>query len=161
MCKENLCTLKMSYLESQWTSSFWFISTVIYVYVSFYVSKGREKVFLLKDWCSCSVSEEQQVQCCIDCCLVTSVLHWLNNQWIISQSLNSESYISITSQNRPNFEGQFTRHSFQQKTENFICALAVHVHDNAVLGSWKNKLLRKVFKLFLFFNYTLINIISV
>ncbi len=49
-------------------------------------------------------------------------------------------------------KGVFTQHCFQLKMENFVCILAVHLHDNTALGAWKCKLLKIDFKVLVFEN---------
>lgn len=44
-----------------------------------------------------------------------------------------EKYIHINTISTLLSQGLFTQHSFQLKSENVLCVLAVHLHDTSVL----------------------------
>ncbi len=51
--------------------------------------------------------------------------------------------------------GEVVVYIFSQKTENVLCILAVHLHDNVDLEAWKHKLLKMIFKVHIFENNTI------
>ncbi len=51
--------------------------------------------------------------------------------------------------------GEVVVYIFNQKIENVLCILAVHLHDNVDLEAWKHKLLKMIFKAHIFENNTI------
>lgn len=83
-------------------------------------------------------------------------LRWLIHMTILNMKTSQNScwniwnLPSVTVRDSRYIQDAFTQHSFWLKTENFLCLLAIHLHNNSVLVGWE--LLQTGFKVFFFSN---------